>query len=288
MNRALTIILTVALTGLAALGIEPNATRDVFAQQFPASAVIRGENIYLRAQPAVNTQVITLLQRGDRITITGAPTAADGDEFYPVEDVQTGQTGWVRVIFVNPESIVPLAQPAPQPGVTPVPTTPPEKPAKGNQNKGNQGKNQIKNQNKGNQNASNQKKRNQRNATAEATTPTPEAAAPAATPTPPTPVPEQTGIAFTGVGAATSEPVTLQPGRYRATATMEVSAPTGFLCNLNGPRNFSETLFDEQIDSPQSWTARTSITIDTAGDYVVECSKTNDPWTISFEPRGGG
>jgi hypothetical protein len=189
-----------------------------------------------------------------------------------------------------------VAAPAAQP--TAAPATATKKPAKGNKNKGNQ--NNANNQNNGNsqnngnqQNAKPKKGNKQRNtgATAEQTpvpagTPIPPTAQPTAAPAAQTPAPEEAGITFTGVGTATSEPVTLQPGRYRVTATMEVSAPSGFLCNLNGPKNFTDTLFDEQIDTPQSWTAKASVNIDTAGDYTVECSKTNDPWSLSFEPRG--
>jgi hypothetical protein len=284
MKRSWMAVSGVVLAIVIALGTaEPFPTRVAEAQQFPASAVIRGENIRLRIEPAENADDVAILQRGDAITITGAATAADGDEFYPVEVVGTGETGWVRVLFINPNSIVPIAAPVPvQPAAT--------EPAAAEPNNG------------GGKQANDKKKNRQNRNTAAEETPAPEqpaaeqAAPAAATPPPATeqpaeqpaaqPTPAPGALTFSGTGAATSEPLTLEVGRYRATATMEVSAPSGFLCNLTGPRNFSETLFDEQIDSPQSWTMRASVSIDRAGDYTVECSNTNDPWTITLEPRG--
>lgn len=77
-------------------------------QAFPAEAVIRGENVWLRTDPAEETQVIAYLQRGDTVTITDEAIAGDDDEFYPVDVVTTGETGWVRRLFIDPQSIAPL------------------------------------------------------------------------------------------------------------------------------------------------------------------------------------
>jgi hypothetical protein len=289
MKRSLTIVLSVVLASVVAFATaEPflTFTREAVAQQFPASAVIRGENIRLRIEPAENADDVAVLQRGDAITITGAATAVDGDEFYPVELAGTGETGWVRVLFVNPKSIVPIAE---LPPVAPAATEPAA--AEPNNGGGKQANN-----NQGNTNNKN-KNKNRQNRNAAEETPAPEQPAPAAaTPAPATeqpaeqpaaqPTPAPGALTFSGTGAVASAPLALGPGRYRATATMEVTAPSGFLCNMTGPRNFSETLFDEQIDSPQSFTARASVAIDRAGDYVIECSNTNDPWTITLEPRG--
>src|SRR5829696_8862901 len=77
----------------------------VLAQRdFPATATIRGENIWLRVDPAEDTEVLTYLQRGDPIRVTGDAVPADGDAFYPVEAVETGETGWVRDLAVDPRS----------------------------------------------------------------------------------------------------------------------------------------------------------------------------------------
>lgn len=276
MARWLAVILIV-IVALAGIGLgSPLFVVETQAQQFPAAAVIRGENIRLRAEPAEATNDIAILQRGDEITITGDVTAADGLFFYPVEVVQSSDTGWVRDLFIDPKSIVALDVPAPEPVTEPAPD--------GSAAEGNNGRRER---------PARENRRNNRQAEngAAESAPAAEEASPAATPAPEVeqPVagaaPQTEAIVFSGTGAATSEPVALQPGRYRATATMEVSAAGGFLCNLNGPDNFTETLFDEQIDSPQSWTARVSVSIETAGDYVIECSNTNDPWTIEFALR---
>jgi hypothetical protein len=255
---------------------------------FPASAVIRGENVWLRAAPALQTDVITLLQRGNAITITGAPTLADGDEFYPVQDTATGQSGWVRVLFIDPRSVVAIAAPPAVPTAVPPVTTPEPAPADG----GNNG-NKNKNKNKKDKNAAGAV---EPTAVPEATTPpepvataTPVPAEPA-TPAPENPPAEEPPpatdvVTFTGTGATTSQPFTLQPGRYRATALMEVTQPTGFTVTLRGPDNSEQQIFDESIDTPQSWTATATVRIDTAGDYYVEVTNAIDPWTIELEPR---
>jgi hypothetical protein len=265
---------------------------------FPASAVIRGENVWLRAAPALQTDVLTLLQRGNAITITGAPTLADGDEFYPVQVTATGQSGWVRVLFIDPRSVVAIAAPPVAPTAPPVaptavpPVTTPE-PAQDNG-----GGNGNKNNNKKKNNT-----QNKNGGAAQETTPVPEATAPpapapTATPVPAVPAtpppanppaeappPSSGAITYTGVGATTSQPFTLQPGRYRATATMEASQPTGFTAILRGPDNSEQQVFDESIDAPQSWTATANVRIDTAGDYYFDVTNTTDAWTIVLEPR---
>lgn len=285
MRRSLALLGVLLLaTSVVWLGPVSRAAQTSTTIVFPASAVIRGENVWLRAAPALQTDVVALLQRGNAITITGAPTLADGDEFYPVQDAATGQSGWVRVLFIDPRSVVAVAAPPAAPTAVPPVTTPEPTPE-------DTGGNKNKNKNKKNKNADG----------AQETTPVPEATVPpepvpTATPVPAepaTPAPENPPaetppsdvVTFTGTGATTSQPFTLQPGRYRARASMEVTQPTGFTATLRGPDNSEQQLFDESIDSPQSWTATTTIRIDTAGDYYVEVANAVDPWTIELEPR---
>jgi hypothetical protein len=73
-------------------------------RDYPATATIRGENIWLRIDPAEETDVLAYLQRGDPIRVTGEAVPADGDAFYPVEVVDTGETGWVRDLAVDPRT----------------------------------------------------------------------------------------------------------------------------------------------------------------------------------------
>src|SRR5215204_570032 len=73
---------------------------------YPASATIRGENIWLRVDPAEDTEVLAYLQRGDPIRVTGDAVPADGDAFFPIDVVETGETGWVRDLAVDPRSFI--------------------------------------------------------------------------------------------------------------------------------------------------------------------------------------
>src|SRR5690554_2759374 len=85
------------------LAIPPASAQEV---TFPASAVIRGENVRLRAEPSFDAEELEILQRGDAVTITGEPVAAEGDEFYPVDFAKSGESGWVRTVFINPDSLI--------------------------------------------------------------------------------------------------------------------------------------------------------------------------------------
>jgi hypothetical protein len=77
-------------------------------REYPATATIRGENIWVRVDPAEDTEIVSYLQRGEQIRVTGDATSADGDAFYPIEVVETGDTGWVRDLAIDPRSFTPL------------------------------------------------------------------------------------------------------------------------------------------------------------------------------------
>jgi hypothetical protein len=81
----------------------------VAQQEFPVAAIIRGENIWLRIEPAEETEIVAYLQRGDQVRVTGEATAADGDAFYPVRVTETGETGWVRDLAIDPRSFATVA-----------------------------------------------------------------------------------------------------------------------------------------------------------------------------------
>ncbi|MCA9862981.1 MAG: SH3 domain-containing protein, partial [Thermomicrobiales bacterium] len=100
MRRTVSLLLVAATSLIAAPRLSAQEVT------FPASAVIRGENIRLWAEPSFSADELEILQRGDAVTITGAAVAAEGDEFYPVEYARSGQTGWVRTVFINPASLV--------------------------------------------------------------------------------------------------------------------------------------------------------------------------------------
>jgi hypothetical protein len=99
-RRIVALILTLAALPL---GLARAQYLDEYA--FPASAVIRGENIWLRVEPAAETLIVSYLQRGDEVTLTGAAVTADGIAFVPVE-TDAGETGWVRDLAIDPRSLV--------------------------------------------------------------------------------------------------------------------------------------------------------------------------------------
>src|SRR5215210_5280745 len=105
-ERAMRVAILILVTALFALSWSPLlAQRD-----FPATATIRGENIWLRIDPAEDTEVRAYLQRGDPIRVTGDAVPADGDAFYPIEVAETGETGWVRDLAVDPRSFTAVAE----------------------------------------------------------------------------------------------------------------------------------------------------------------------------------
>jgi hypothetical protein len=99
----------IAILILAAALFVLSGSPSLAQRDFPATAVIRGENIWLRVDPAEDTEVLAYLQRGDPIRVTGDAVAADGDAFYPIEVVETGETGWVRDLAVDPRSLTLVA-----------------------------------------------------------------------------------------------------------------------------------------------------------------------------------
>jgi hypothetical protein len=92
------------LLTLAALVVGPARAQYLDEYEFPATAVIRGENIWLRVEPAAETLIVSYLQRGDAVTLTGAAVTADDIDFVPVETA-SGETGWVRDLAIDPRSL---------------------------------------------------------------------------------------------------------------------------------------------------------------------------------------
>lgn len=88
-----------------------------------------------------------------------------------------------------------------------------------------------------------------------------------------------------GTGTMVSDKFHLDQGRYKVSATLEVSDQvSGFIVQLNGPNGAQDSLFNELIQNPQTWTGSTVVTIATAGDYFVDVSNTTAPWTLTFAP----
>ncbi|MCA9879250.1 MAG: SH3 domain-containing protein [Thermomicrobiales bacterium] len=294
--RRNTPLLLIAATSL--LVLSPAAAQE---GAFPASAVIRGENIRLWADPSFEAEELEILQRGDAVTVTGEAVAAEGDEFYPVESAEGGQAGWVRTVFINPASIVPIQvlEPADEP----------------RQNRRN--RDQAADTAGGEQGGASadaearQERRARRQAEQDAAAQadagqsanpvpveqTPAEDSPAALPpvdavddAPLDDVPpgDASGlVSLAGEGTGTSDPVALEAGDYRVVMTSEVSAPSDVVVRLLDADGQAQRLFRESVGA-QSWTGESDVTVEAAGDYTVRVSGLDDAWTLMFEPLPAG
>ncbi len=262
---------------------------------FPASAVIRGENIRLWADPSFDADELEILERGDAITITGEAVAAEGDEFYPVEFAESRQAGWVRTVFVNPSSIVPIQVLEPANEERPnrrgqVEEAPVE------QAGGEQGGASANGETREERRA--QRQAEQDAATDQSTIPVPVEQTPVeATPVAEPPVDDADAapddaaaqgdtagsVTFAGEGSVTTDPVALIAGDYQVTMTSEVSAPSDVVVRLVDVDEEVQRLFRESVGA-QNWTAETEVTIEADGDYTVRVGGLEDSWTITFEP----
>ncbi len=295
MRRTVSLLLVAATSVLALPHISAQEVT------YPASAVIRGENIRLWAEPSFSADELEILQRGDAITITGAAVSAEGDEFYPAEFTESGQAGWVRTVFVNPASLagVQVLEPANEERQNRRNQATAEAPVE--QAGGEQGGASANAETRDERRA---RRQAEQDAAAQDTTvdqsnnpapveQTPVEGTPAALPplddagTAPTDDAGQGdtagAVTFAGEGSVTTDPVALLAGDYTAVITSEVSAPSDVVVRLMDADGQAQRLFRESVGA-QSWTAETDITVDADGDYTVRVSGLKDAWTITFKP----
>src|SRR5215216_2964182 len=90
----------------------------VSAQEI-TEAFVRGSDVELRTYPSTDAGVVTTLQRGDAIRITGDAETESGETkpvtvdtlgitrvwFVPVEVVETGEVGWIAELFIDPHRL---------------------------------------------------------------------------------------------------------------------------------------------------------------------------------------
>ncbi len=298
MRRTVSLLL---LTATSLLAVPNSSAQEV---TFPASAVVRGENIRLWAEASFEAEELDILERGDAITITGAAVAAEGDEFYPVEFAESGQTGWVRTVFVNPASIVSIQvlEPADAGGQNRRNQAAEEAPVE--QTGGEQGGASANADDRAARRAERQAEQDaaaQDAAVDQSSNPVPVEQTPVEeTPVVEAPVenpdadPADDGgqgdtagtVTFAGEGAVTTDPVALVAGDYQVTITSEVSAPSDVVVRLVDADEAAQRLFRESVGA-QSWTAETEVTVEADGDYTVRVSGLEDAWTITFEPVAG-
>lgn len=114
---------------VAAAPLSPALAQDL------NGGVIRGENVWLRSDPADDAEVLGYHQRGESIAITGPAENVNGetktltvesltssrDWYVPVEISETGEAGWIAELFIDPRGVTvedvapaetPVAEPA--------------------------------------------------------------------------------------------------------------------------------------------------------------------------------
>jgi hypothetical protein len=260
--RVVILILATALFVLS--GTPLLAQRD-----YPATATIRGENIWLRIDPAEDTEVLDYLQRGDPIRVTGDAVPADGDAFYPVEVVETGETGWVRDLAVDPRSFTAVTE-LPVVVVDDPPTE--ESTRRDARPRGNQGTGE----------------RSRAETVVVDEPPAEEEPAPRERRTnrPAGGNRESTvGLSFSGSGVDVTEEFTLESGRYRVIGSVQPDETGNFVVDLIGPGDFEEMLFNEIPEAGIRWEGETSVRITEPGEYAIQVDLAESgPWTFQIEP----
>ena len=89
---------------------------------------------------------------------------------------------------------------------------------------------------------------------------------------------------LSGTGETVSDKFTLQGGRYKVSATVDVDDFDGFAVTVYGPGDGDqELLFNEIIDSSGPWTGSAVFDSQGGGTFYVEVSNTSSPWTLTFE-----
>lgn len=76
------------------------ATQSGGTFKIGATVTVTATGVNLRAQPSTSAVVVATLNAGDRLTITGAPTTADGYTWYPVK-AANGAQGYVAGTFLQ-------------------------------------------------------------------------------------------------------------------------------------------------------------------------------------------
>lgn len=90
-------------------------------------------------------------------------------------------------------------------------------------------------------------------------------------------------LTFSGIGVQVTEPFTLETGRYKVSVTVEALNFDGFQLFLYPPVGDEDTVFNELIEVPGTWTASTIYISDRGGDFYAATGNTSSNWTVTFE-----
>jgi len=67
-----------------------------------ATVEVTESGVRMRAEPSTSAEIVTELSAGTRLTVTGPAEEADGFTWYPVENPETRQSGYVAADFLRP------------------------------------------------------------------------------------------------------------------------------------------------------------------------------------------
>jgi hypothetical protein len=92
------------------------------------------------------------------------------------------------------------------------------------------------------------------------------------------------GVTVSGTGSFVSDTFQLAAGRYKVSATVEVTDFDGFSVTVYAPDGDRDLLFNEIIDEGGTWTGSAVYDAPATGEYFVEVSNTTSSWSLVFEP----
>ena len=110
------VVSLVAVAGVAtlAVGFVPAGAEEGVESLSPASTLVRGRNVPVRAEPLETSEILAELQGGDEVELDGDGVRVDGVVWWPVVALDTGDEGWVRwefLVGVDPSSATELDLP---------------------------------------------------------------------------------------------------------------------------------------------------------------------------------
>lgn len=101
----------VSLDGTAGASSEPDESSEPTSAQAEALGVVPGDLVEVtedvvnvRADASGSAEIVTEVNLGDRLAITGDPIEADGYRWYPIEVVEDGVSGFIVQDFIAPVS----------------------------------------------------------------------------------------------------------------------------------------------------------------------------------------
>lgn len=77
-----------------------SAEQDPLAVAIGDTVVVTETEVNVRAEPTTGGDIVTSLDQGSELVVTGEPVMADGYRWYPIEVVETGEAGYIVQEFI--------------------------------------------------------------------------------------------------------------------------------------------------------------------------------------------